>query len=452
MGSERIWRGMKLSTSLVAIGLLLGAGAAHSEMVFGVNETANLIMKFDLDTGDYKGSASFLSGDIYDMDQGPDGLLYCLVSGNVIRKIDPYSGEYKGDIGTGFFTGASSLSVGPDGVVYVATNTGVFRFEPNGTYKGIFGGGFINPGFFSTMAVGLDNTAYVVNEQSDMIMKFDAATGQYKGNLASGFSGTGILWSLAVTPDDTLYVRQYNTNPGTTIFRFDATDGTYKGSLGTGFLQNTSQLSSAGLVVSADGTLVVNTPMSSGATLLGFSLMKFGASDGKYDGYVGFGFVNGYGLAIEQPATISGKITLQGCPVIPSGYIATLYVYKAGTTTLLETVVADLAPNGDYTAKVFSRGNVDIYAKPTLCLSKKVVVDIPAGGLTNVNVLQCLSGDADGDDYIGTDDYIILNSSFDKSKGDSGYDGRADFACDDYIGTDDYLLLNANFDVNGARP
>lgn len=444
---------MKLSTSLVAIGLLLGAGQARSEMVFGVNETAKLIMKFDLDTGEYKGSASFLSGTIYDMDQGPDGLMYCLVNGNVIRKIDPYSGEYKGDIGTGFFNGASAISIGPDGMVYVANNTGVFRFQPDGTYKGIFGGGFVQPGFFATMAVGLDNTAYVVNEPNDMIMKFDAATGEYKGNLASGFSGLGTLWSLAITPNDTLYVRQYNgSSPGTTIFRFDATDGTYKGNLATGFLQDAGQLSSAGLVVSADGTLVVNTPMSNGTTLLGFSLMKFGASDGKYDGYVGFGFVNGYGLAIEQPATVSGKITLQGCPVIPAGYSATLYVYKTGTTTLLETVAAALAPDGSYTAQIFSRGTVDIYAKPTLCLSKKVVVDIPAGGISNVNVLQCLSGDADGDDYIGTDDYIILNASFDKSKGDAGYDARADFACDDYIGTDDYLLLNANFDVSGARP
>ena len=60
-----------------------------------------------------------------------------------------------------------------------------------------------------------------------------------------------------------------------------------------------------------------------------------------------------------------------------------------------------------------------------------------------------INGDCSGDNYIGTDDYLILNGAYDLFKGDGGFDLRADLDGDGYIGTDDYLVLNKNFDLHG---
>lgn len=59
------------------------------------------------------------------------------------------------------------------------------------------------------------------------------------------------------------------------------------------------------------------------------------------------------------------------------------------------------------------------------------------------------NGDADGDNYIGTDDYLLINGSFDKSLGDGGFLANADLNRDDYVGTDDYLIMNDSFDQPG---
>lgn len=59
------------------------------------------------------------------------------------------------------------------------------------------------------------------------------------------------------------------------------------------------------------------------------------------------------------------------------------------------------------------------------------------------------NGDCNGDDTVGTDDYLILNSAFDTSEEDANYEITADLNQDRSVGTDDYLLLNNNFDLSG---
>ncbi len=58
-------------------------------------------------------------------------------------------------------------------------------------------------------------------------------------------------------------------------------------------------------------------------------------------------------------------------------------------------------------------------------------------------------GDLSQDNYVGTDDYLILNSSFDSAESDPEFDSRADLTGDKFVGTDDYLILNNNFDTVG---
>ena len=54
-----------------------------------------------------------------------------------------------------------------------------------------------------------------------------------------------------------------------------------------------------------------------------------------------------------------------------------------------------------------------------------------------------------GDNYIGTDEYLALNSSFELSVGDTGCNDYADLTDVAHVGTDDYLVMNISFDVEG---
>jgi len=81
-------------------------------------------------------------------------------------------------------------------------------------------------------------------------------------------------------------------------------------------------------------------------------------------------------------------------------------------------------------------------------LWQRVAFDATPEGIQDLYLLLP-NGDCNGDNNIGTDDYLILNAAFDKALGQSSFDVRADLNGDDYVGTDDYLILNKNFDLTG---
>jgi len=74
----------------------------------------------------------------------------------------------------------------------------------------------------------------------------------------------------------------------------------------------------------------------------------------------------------------------------------------------------------------------------------------PATNASSI-LVSMVNGDCDRDNYVGTDDYLILNTSFDLSPADSAFDVRADLSGDAYVGTDDYLILNSSFDTHGDQ-
>lgn len=441
---------MKYTYGLAA---LLCAGltqVSSANMVFATNEVADLIMKFEESTGEYKGAfSSFTTGTIVDMECGLDGYLYVLTTegGGKIIKLNPYDGTYAGSFATGFLTSPRGLAVSPTGQLYVSQTTtpAIVRFETDGTYKGSFGDGFVNTSFYGTLACDSNDIVYAINTTADQIVKFVGSTGEFKGFVGTGFSPN--FWSLATDNLGMLYARTYSgTVHEAPVMRFDSTDGTYKGTFGNGFIYGSGI--EAGLIIMPDGTAIVNTYMGG----LGHSLMRFNAADGKYEGYFGFGFINGYALAQERAVPITGKITLEACATVPAGTNATISVYKAGTNAILEQYTVPVAADGSYSVKVYNRGSLDIYAKTPRNLQKKVTVVNDVDGLSGVNFTNLLGGDANNDNYIGTDDYLILNGAFDTFLGDALYDSRADFKCDNYIGTDDYLVLNGNFDTLGDAP
>ena len=67
----------------------------------------------------------------------------------------------------------------------------------------------------------------------------------------------------------------------------------------------------------------------------------------------------------------------------------------------------------------------------------------------NLGTMTFMNGDCNEDNYVGSDDYLILNSAFDTDPTSLLWDPAADLNGDSYVGTDDYLLLNGAFDVTG---
>jgi hypothetical protein len=88
-----------------------------------------------------------------------------------------------------------------------------------------------------------------------------------------------------------------------------------------------------------------------------------------------------------------------------------------------------------------------VWVKSRTHLAKAITANLTAGGYAPTVTL--INGDINGDNYIGTNDYLRINSSFDRSLGDSGFDTDADLNGDHYVGTDDYLILNDSFDLSG---
>jgi|GEM_PF-5712918 len=104
----------------------------------------------------------------------------------------------------------------------------------------------------------------------------------------------------------------------------------------------------------------------------------------------------------------------------------------------------------NFSSSLRGKVNLSIKASKWLRRTKEVVVPFEDGSVDiSAGTFSLSAGDADNDNYIGTDDYTILNAAFDTSIGDPGWDARADFNGDGTISTDDYLLLNNNFDRDG---
>lgn len=98
------------------------------------------------------------------------------------------------------------------------------------------------------------------------------------------------------------------------------------------------------------------------------------------------------------------------------------------------------------------QGVSDIYIKGVKFLSAKYA-SATVGGVgtfTNLGTIQVYNGDANGDDVINTDDYLIFNNAFDTAYNDPNFDARADFNGDQVVSTDDYLILTENFGREGA--
>jgi hypothetical protein len=85
-------------------------------------------------------------------------------------------------------------------------------------------------------------------------------------------------------------------------------------------------------------------------------------------------------------------------------------------------------------------------------LASSGTVTITGAWTTSVEAGLMRAGDCNDDNVVNSMDFTILKSTFGKSNGQPGYDGRADFTGDTVVNSLDFSLLKGNFGQAGAPP
>ena len=164
---------------------------------------------------------------------------------------------------------------------------------------------------------------------------------------------------------------------------------------------------------------------------------------------------HGRGLWTADVTNAAGLIS--GTVNVGPGYLGSLNglqfdmdIRNVGSLTSIMTKTVTLNGAGAYTVDPdLPAGTYDIALSGSHWLRKlRYSQAISGAGTTNVN-FSLINGNCDGNDFINTDDYLILSSAFDTALGDPGYDARADLDGNNLINTDDYLILSDNFDSFG---
>lgn len=167
-------------------------------------------------------------------------------------------------------------------------------------------------------------------------------------------------------------------------------------------------------------------------------------------------------LAFEPYFTniVSGKVQLENwtTPMTARPVVFSLYDVWSNTHMLTwnDTI---LGSDGSFTKNTYETRLYPrlfaLVAKPKGGLARKVTFD--GNHTTGLNFV-CENGDITGDNYVGTDDYLILNDYFDWNSTDAGWNTvgpngfapvDADLNGNGAVTTDDYLIVNANFDKFG---
>lgn len=156
------------------------------------------------------------------------------------------------------------------------------------------------------------------------------------------------------------------------------------------------------------------------------------------------GFMIDYLSYLPAGIRFGGNIGLEDWAKM-KGVPMTFEFRRASDNVLVATVNETVSSLGDFGfAKPVPNGNYKLRVDGRTFLPREIEVTIGDNTYANISMLN---GDCDGDDYVGTDDYLILNGAFDTSEGDAGFDARADLDGEGTVGTDDYLILNKAFDT-----
>jgi hypothetical protein len=145
---------------------------------------------------------------------------------NQIKKFDPATGAFLGNIGGAELVHPLAISAGTGGDLFVIGDGGttVQRYDAaSGAYKGVFATGLSLP---QDLLFGPSGDLYVSNFGTASVLRFNGVTGAPMGTFASGSALNPNLDDLAFMPGGDLLV---DDNPTGKILRFSGTTGAFVG-------------------------------------------------------------------------------------------------------------------------------------------------------------------------------------------------------------------------------
>jgi hypothetical protein len=136
---------------------------------------------------------------------------------------------------------------------------------------------------------------------------------------------------------------------------------------------------------------------------------------------------------------------LQQMPItltLKSGTIEVDYPAQTTDVSGYFTIPLGTLPTGTYIWR----------AKGPKYLANGGSVVITGDPTTGVEIGLMRAGDANDNNVVNSNDFIIMRSTFGLGPGDPGYDDRADFTGDQIVNSLDFILLRNNFGTGGAPP
>ncbi len=157
-------------------------------------------------------------------------------------------------------------------------------------------------------------------------------------------------------------------------------------------------------------------------------------------------------LIVREGLALNVDVQLEGRPAAPSprwSVPLSVTLSLAGTTTTAYQAAPTTDQSGRFRLDGITPGTYTLSVKHPQTL--RVQVSQALSGLeASVAIGPLPSGDANNDNRISVLDFSLLASTFGRSSGSAGYDGRADFNGDSLISLLDFSLLSKNFGRAGA--
>jgi WD40 repeat protein len=145
---------------------------------------------------------------------------------NQIKKFDPATGAFLGNLGGAELAHPIAITASPGGDLFVLGDgdTKVLRYDGvTGAYKGVFASGLSLP---EDLLFGPSGDLYVSNFGTASVLRFNGTTGAPLGTFASGSGLSPNILDLAFMPGGDLLVTD---NPSGKILRYNGTTGAFVG-------------------------------------------------------------------------------------------------------------------------------------------------------------------------------------------------------------------------------
>ncbi|MFW5697229.1 MAG: dockerin type I domain-containing protein, partial [Fimbriimonadaceae bacterium] len=121
---------------------------------------------------------------------------------------------------------------------------------------------------------------------------------------------------------------------------------------------------------------------------------------------------------------------------------------RPGQTEAYQMVTTSIGDAGAFTATGAPSAVADVSLKPEGFLRKTFNVDLDQGNINGLN-LELVNGDINGDNKIGSADYLALVNAYRSTSASSNWNAAADLNKDGKVGSADFLILVQNYGQQG---